>query len=78
MRFDASAFVSASSNSSPVSRHNVSRYERVGHRLIACLPFVWIALQRGLSSISWRFFIPNRVPAMADPEALNGARRYLL
>src|SRR4030095_4675485 len=28
MRFDASAFVSVSSNSSPISRHNVSRYER--------------------------------------------------
>ena len=30
MRFDASAFVKASSNCSPVSRHKVSRYERWG------------------------------------------------
>ena len=42
-----------SSNSSPVSRHNVSRYERcaVGHRLVARLPLVRIALKGRLIGI---------------------------
>ncbi len=51
MRFDASAFVSASSNSSSVSRHNVSRYACIGHRLVAGFPFFGVALQRRLSGI---------------------------
>ena len=53
MRFDASAFVSDVIEflaGLPTQRLEV-RALRIGHRLIAGLPFVWVALQRRLSGI---------------------------
>jgi hypothetical protein len=53
MRFDASAFDSTSSNSTPVSRDRVSKIGAlcVGHRFSAGLPFVWIAFKERLNGI---------------------------
>lgn len=53
MRFDASAFVSTSSNSSPVSRQRLEvRALRIGHGLVALFPFIGVAFGSSAEPIS--------------------------